>query len=166
MKTYIKTGIVVAAVLGTTGLVFSLARNSHKTTQDLGREAPAPVAGDDLNGSRLTRLPNGIAIDVNASILPAILTADGVSLRPVWTNAVCTQDGVVVGETRFHSLVPSDSTSPIDISVIGVDVTPGPSDPANLRNYRVVLGLRSGTTWGTAIDFDGDLELEVAEGPR
>jgi hypothetical protein len=63
-------------------------------------------------------------------------------------------------------MVSTLSESPIDLSLVGVDVAPDNPDPASLRSYRVVLGLRSGVTWGSARTFEGDLELAVAPGPR
>ena len=163
MRPWLPVTVLLVAAVGTAGLVYARARTASMEAElaiqaSRARPAPPPQVTDRLSGSRLVRFPEDVCVVVGASLLSPVTLLDGTVRRCVWTNAVFTRGGIAVGESQYHSMLPTDSTETVDLSIATVELAP----ELPTKSYHVTITPRSPKTWGTVATFDDDLIVEAS----
>jgi hypothetical protein len=167
MRAWLSVSALLLTVSGAAGFLGLRARAARVALElalqeNRARPAPPPGIGDRISGSKLTRLPEDVCVEVGASLLPPVTTSEGNVLRAVWTNAVFTRYGITVGESQYHAMIPAESRASVDLSLSSVELSPDVPP----RSYRVTIAPRSPKAWGTVASFDDDLVVETSADAR
>jgi hypothetical protein len=164
MARYHKPMLAIAALAAAAGVVFSFTgRTPTNSAQEQNAVDALPTApGEPLSTSRLVDLEEGVSVDISVSFLAGIVSADGRALRPAAIHAVFLAGGTYVGASGFHDLIPVESTEPIDLSSMALDVsTPGLTRGENLRSYTITAVPALGLSWGMVTDFQKDVIVQA-----
>ncbi|MBK7878371.1 MAG: hypothetical protein IPJ77_22175 [Planctomycetes bacterium] len=154
---------VAFVVLGS-GAALAFYRGARSTQSEEHRSTSAVPISTDAPRSleKSIVLSSGVGAEISVSLLPALATSDGRSLRPVRINALYVSGPMtLVGQTLYHELLNVDSTETVDVSAHGLDVG-GPIGPEQIRSFSVTLAPIAGRTWGTLDDLANELTITAA----
>jgi hypothetical protein len=114
-------------------------------------------------------LGEDVVLDLNLSLLPRTLLADGREVRPLSMRAIFETSAngtsnAYLGESRSHFLCPVASAEPIDLSIRGLDIAVHTSGAVNEveRAYSVQVVPAAGKSWGEVANFMDDVVVLAA----
>jgi hypothetical protein len=151
------TVLMSVSTLALCGAAWTYAANS-------GVSAPVRPESQPFFATHTQELGEGVVLDLNLSLLPRTLLADGREVRPLSMRAIFETSAngtsaAYLGESRSHLLVASASAEAVDLSIRGLDLVvhqAGATDEVE-RAYEVQVMPAVGKTWGDVADFKDDV---------
>ncbi|MFO1010957.1 MAG: hypothetical protein U1F29_12905 [Planctomycetota bacterium] len=145
------------------GLVVSLAASARSAQQTNSRDAEPNTGSRPFFGTGISDLGEGADLDINISLLPNAVLADGTMVRPLFVRGIFEiGGGHYLGESRVHRLCPSNSTEAFDLSSaqeLDLDLFATSTDNHRLRQYDVRVAPAPGKTWGQVVSMTDDVRI-------
>lgn len=155
-------GLLVIPVISL-GLVAWLASSAPSVQQTHSRDAEPNTGNKPFFGTGITDLGEAADLDINISLLPNAMLADGTTVRPLFIRGIFEiGGGHYLGESRVHRLCPSNSTEAFDLSSapeLDIDLFASSPDNHRLRQYDVRVAPAPGKTWGQVLSMTDDVRI-------
>lgn len=153
----IRIGLGLVALLG---FIAWASSNGTQTTQEPQGASPSHEVSPDGSffGSADRDLADGVHLELDISLLPPLLAADGRMLRSSCVELSYEVGAVQIGEARFHQMVEVDSSTSVDLSVRDLDRALGQNaDVPAFSSYHVSVSPKPGKTWGSVQSVADDI---------
>jgi len=151
------TVLMSVSTLAVCGAAWTYAANG-------GVSAPVRPESQPFFATHTQELGEGVVLDLNLSLLPRTLLADGREVRPLSMRAIFETSAngtsnAYLGESRSHLLATSASADPVDLSIRGLDIAvhqAGATQDVE-RAYSVQVMPAAGKSWGEVANFKDDV---------